>query len=399
MVTRISLPVLFTGALLAGSAQAQTAFQRTLNADTMPNLVPNPGFEETLRLQCAWTQDAAKFNEEVMVAWTSPTETTPDHFSLKNDPECWSHPGKRTDGRARPHTGEAMAGIKTWGRGNTPTHWHEYLQAQFPETLQTGVRYVAECWVMRASFSNEASNNIGLLVTGVPIRTRDCLPLYITPTVNEDKLIKKSGWYKVSGVFEAKGDEKFLLVGNFYGDEATQHERFPQGERGAYYFIDDVNVRIAPPDMPLTPRPKESSPPPPKERVADHASTTVVDIHQVEPEVGKSIRLDNIFFDFDKATLKPESEAELTKVVDLLTDYPHMRIEIHAHTDDQGSDAYNIRLSNDRAKAVVDHLIKEKVDTDRLTWKGYGKSRPVADNATEEGRAHNRRVEFTVLDR
>ncbi|MBP6392594.1 MAG: OmpA family protein, partial [Flavobacteriales bacterium] len=84
---------------------------------------------------------------------------------------------------------------------------------------------------------------------------------------------------------------------------------------------------------------------------------------------------------------------------DLLTDYPHMRIEIHAHTDDQGSDAYNIRLSNDRAKAVVDHLIKEKVDTDRLTWKGYGKSRPVADNATEEGRARNRRVEFTVLER
>ena len=399
MAIRIPLLPLLAGVLLAGSAQAQTALQRSLNADTMPNLVPNPGFEETLRLQCAWTQDAAKFNEEVMVAWTSPTETTPDHFSLKNDPACWSHPGKRTDGRARPHSGEAMAGIKTWGRGNTPTHWHEYLQAQLPETLHAGVRYVAECWVMRASFSNEASNNIGLLLTGVPIRTRDCLPLYITPTVNEDKLVKKSGWYKVTGVFEATGDEKFLLIGNFYGDEATQHERFPQGERGAYYFIDDVNVRIAPPDMPLSPRPKQSVPPPPKERVEDHASTTVVDIHQVEPEVGKSIRLDNIFFDFDKATLKPESETELAKVVDLLTDYPHMRIEIHAHTDDQGSDAYNIRLSNDRAKAVVDHLIKEKVDTDRLTWKGYGKSRPVADNAAEEGRARNRRVEFTVLER
>ncbi|MBL8009250.1 MAG: OmpA family protein [Flavobacteriales bacterium] len=395
MVRTVLLPALLAAAPLF----AQTGLQRTLNADTMPNLVPNPGFEETRRLQCAWTQDATKFNEELMVGWTSPTETTPDHFSLRNDPGCWSHPGKRTDGRARPHGGEAMAGIKTWGRGNTPTHWHEYLQIELTAPLEAGVRYVAECWVMRASFSNEASNNIGLLLAAEPIRSRDCLPLHITPTVNEDKLVRKSGWHKVSGVFEAAGGERFVLVGNFYSDEATQHERFPEGERGAYYFVDDVNVRVAPPGSALSPKPRESVPPPPKMRVADHAGTAQVELPRVEPEVGKSIVLDHIFFDFDKAELKPESHAELEKVVHLLTDYPHMRIEIGAHTDDQGSEAYNIRLSNDRAKAVVDHLVKEKVDADRLSWKGYGKSRPVADNSSEEGRAKNRRVEFTVLER
>ncbi|MBK6627605.1 MAG: OmpA family protein [Flavobacteriales bacterium] len=395
MVRTALLPALLAAAPLL----AQTGLQRTLNADTMPNLVPNPGFEETRRLQCAWTQDATKFNEEVMVGWTSPTETTPDHFSMLSDPGCWSHPGKRTDGRARPHGGVAMAGIKTWGRGNTPTHWHEYLQIELAAPLEAGVRYVAECWVMRASFSNEASNNIGLLLATEPIRSRDCLPLYITPMVNEDKLVKKSGWHKVNGVIEAAGGERFVLVGNFYSDEATQHERFPEGERGAYYFVDDVNVRVAPPGSALSPKPSESVPPPPKVRVADHAGTAQVELPRVEPEVGKSIVLDHIFFDFDKADLKPESHAELEKVVHLLTDYPHMRIEIGAHTDDQGSEAYNIRLSNDRAKAVVDHLVKQKVDADRLSWKGYGKSRPVADNSSEEGRARNRRVEFTVLER
>ncbi|MBV6405773.1 MAG: OmpA family protein [Flavobacteriales bacterium] len=395
----MSRTVLLPALLAAAPLFAQTGLQRALNADTMPNLVPNAGFEETKRLQCAWTQDAGKFNQEVMVAWTSPTETTPDHFSLRNDPGCWSHPGKRTGGRARPHGGEAMAGIKTWGRGNTPTYWHEYLQVELTTPLEAGVRYVAECQVMRASFSNEASNNIGLLLTSVPVRTRDCLPLYLTPTVNEDRVVRKGGWHKVSGVFEAVGGERFLLIGNFYGDEATQHERFPEGERGAYYFVDDVNVRVAPPGSTVSPRPKESVPPPPKVRVADHTGTAQVDLPRVEPEVGKSIRLDNIFFDFDKAELKAESHEELEKVVHLMTDYPHLRIEIGAHTDDQGSEAYNIRLSNDRAKAVVDHLIKEKVDAGRLSWKGYGKSRPVADNATEEGRAKNRRVEFTVLER
>jgi outer membrane protein OmpA-like peptidoglycan-associated protein len=71
-----------------------------------------------------------------------------------------------------------------------------------------------------------------------------------------------------------------------------------------------------------------------------------VDLYEVEPEVGKSIRLDNIFFDFDKAVIKSESETELNKVADLLTDYPFMRIEISAHTDDQGTDAYNLQLSD-----------------------------------------------------
>ncbi|MBL8001770.1 MAG: OmpA family protein [Flavobacteriales bacterium] len=396
--------MLFRPALLVACAlavaplAAQNILQRTLNNDTMPNLVPNPGFEVTKRVQCAWTQQARKFNEEVMVDWMSPTETTPDLFSTTADKDCWGHPAKRTNGKALPHGGSNMCGIKVYGRGNTPTHWHEYLQVALPEALQGGTRYVVECWVLRASFSNEASNNIGIALHDVPVKTRDCLPLYITPVVNEEKLVK-GGWHKVSGVIEAAGNERYLLIGNFYSDETTVHERQPDGERGAYYFIDDVNVRIAPSGMALTPKPKASVPPPPKVKVEDHASSAKVDILNVEPAVGTRIRLDNIFFDFDKATLKPESQAEIDKVTDLLTDYPHLRIEIEAHTDDQGSDAYNLKLSEDRAKAVVDALVKEKIEVERLAWKGYGETKPLAPNTTEEGRAKNRRVEFRVVER
>jgi outer membrane protein OmpA-like peptidoglycan-associated protein len=377
---------------------AQSVLQRTLNNDTMPNLVPNPGFEVTKKVQCAWTQQSRKFNEEVMVDWMSPTETTPDLFSTNADPTCWSNPAKRTNGKALPHTGTNMCGIKVYGKGNTPTYWHEYLQIALPEPLHAGTRYVVECWTMRAPFCNEASNNIGIVLNDVPVKTRDCLPLYITPQVNAEKMVK-SGWHKVSGVIEATGSERYLLIGNFYGDEATVHERQPEGERGAYYFIDDVNVRLAPPGTDLTPKPKTSVPPPPKIKAEDHASSAKVDILNVEPAVGTRIRLDNIFFDFDKATLKTESEAEIEKVVDLLTDYPYLRIEIEAHTDDQGSDAYNLKLSEDRAKAVVDALVKEKIELERLAWKGYGETKPLTPNTTEEGRAKNRRVEFRVVER
>src|SRR5262245_10294922 len=113
---------------------AQNLLQRTVVNDTMPNLVPNPGFERCERDYCAWTQEARKFNENV-ADWRSPTETTPDLFSIALDPSCWAHPGKRTNGRAQPHAGERMVGLKTWGKGNTPTFWHEYIQVELPDTL------------------------------------------------------------------------------------------------------------------------------------------------------------------------------------------------------------------------------------------------------------------------
>lgn len=384
----------------APSLFAQNVFQRALNNDTMPNLVPNPGFEAVLKVPCAWTQQAAKFNEDVMVAWNSPTETTPDLFSTEADPKCWSNPARRTGGKASPHGGKAMVGIKIWGKGNTPTYWHEYVQATLPAPLVKGTRYIVECWALRANFSSEASNNVGLYLSPVPVKTRDNLPLYFTPQVNAEEVLSSNHWKKVSGVIEAAGDERYLLIGNFYGDDATQHERQPQGERGAYYFIDDVKVRVAPPGTALTPRPKESIPPPPKLVVADHASTKEVPLPKAEPpQVGKSMRLDNIGFEFAKATLTPESKTELDELADMLIDYPNMRIEVEGHTDDVGSDASNMALSEARANAVVEFLLGRKIEKERITAHGYGETRPLKPNTDDASRALNRRVEFRVTSR
>ena len=266
--------------------------------------------------------------------------------------------------------------------------------------MEAGTRYVVECWALRANFSEQASNNIGLYLSSVPVKTRDNLPLYYTPHVNADEMVKGTRWKKVSGVIEAKGDERYLLIGNFYSDEATLHEQQERGERGAYYFIDDVNVRIAPPGADVTPRPKESTPPAPKVIVADHASTKEVELPRTEPpEVGKRIRLDNIGFEFAKATLTPESKQELDQLADMLIDYPLMRIEVEGHTDDIGSDASNMVLSQDRAQAVVDFLRKRKVEKERITAQGYGETRPLVPNDNEANRALNRRVEFRVTEK
>jgi outer membrane protein OmpA-like peptidoglycan-associated protein/tetratricopeptide (TPR) repeat protein len=114
-------------------------------------------------------------------------------------------------------------------------------------------------------------------------------------------------------------------------------------------------------------------------------------------EVGSVIVLNNIFFDFNKSTLRPDSYAELDRLLKLLNDLPTLRIEISGHTDNIGSAAYNKTLSENRAKAVVDWLTGKGIKADRLTYVGYGFDKPIATNDTEEGRQMNRRTEFKVI--
>jgi outer membrane protein OmpA-like peptidoglycan-associated protein len=112
--------------------------------------------------------------------------------------------------------------------------------------------------------------------------------------------------------------------------------------------------------------------------------------------VGTKIVLRNIFFDFDKATLRPESTYELERLIQLLKDIPTMKIEIGGHTDNKGSDEYNLKLSANRAASVVSYLSTHGIDKIRLTSSGYGETKPMATNDTEDGRQLNRRTEFEI---
>ncbi len=121
------------------------------------------------------------------------------------------------------------------------------------------------------------------------------------------------------------------------------------------------------------------------------------DLYLVPIEVWQVVRINNIFFDFAKSTLKPESYPELNRVVEFLNDNPSVNIELSGHTDAIGADADNLKLSSDRAKSVMDYFVSKNISASRMSSKGYGESLPVASNDTEEGRALNRRVEFKIL--
>lgn len=121
------------------------------------------------------------------------------------------------------------------------------------------------------------------------------------------------------------------------------------------------------------------------------------DLYLVPIEVGATVRLNNIFFETGKADLKTESYVELNRVIEFLQQNPNVKIELSGHTDNVGNADFNKSLSQKRADAVMAYLVSKGIDPSRLEAKGYGMEKPVADNATDEGKAMNRRVEFTIL--
>ena len=123
--------------------------------------------------------------------------------------------------------------------------------------------------------------------------------------------------------------------------------------------------------------------------------TVDIALHPIES--GERIALRNVFFETGRWQILPESEYELAKVVDLLTKNPTLKIELGGHTDNVGRPEANQRLSEQRAKAVYDHLISKGIPSDRLSYKGYGETQPVATNDTDEGRRENRRTEIKVM--
>lgn len=112
------------------------------------------------------------------------------------------------------------------------------------------------------------------------------------------------------------------------------------------------------------------------------------------PPAPKTLTLEGVNFDNDKATLRPEAMVILDQAAETLKEWGDVKVEVAGHTDSSASDAYNLQLSERRANAVRDYLISKGVAAERLTAKGYGESMPVADNSTAEGRFKNRRVEL-----
>lgn len=174
-----------------------------------------------------------------------------------------------------------------------------------------------------------------------------------------------------------KGDESSLIVSPDGSTAIFSSDKFGgQGGLDLYSFALPEEARSKPVEY--------------KEEITEVAP---------EMEVGESITLKNVFFQTGKYTLLEVSIVELDKVVEMMQKHPNMRIELGGHTDNVGRPESNQKLSEQRAKAVYDYLVSHGIAAERLTYKGYGQTQPVADNDTAEGRLQNRRTVFTILEK
>ena len=130
----------------------------------------------------------------------------------------------------------------------------------------------------------------------------------------------------------------------------------------------------------------------------EYEGSILVKNFKLQPlEVGEQVRLDNIFFELNSSDLKDESVVELNKIIKFMASNPFLVIEIGGHTDNSGSKAYNLNLSDDRARSVKDALVQRGIPSDRIQTKGYGMSVPLNTNSSEQERALNRRTELKII--
>lgn len=123
-----------------------------------------------------------------------------------------------------------------------------------------------------------------------------------------------------------------------------------------------------------------------------------VDVTEVDGGDAILVNLpDGVTFDVGSYTIKPAFRDTLNTVADSLQQYPDSLVDVYGHTDSTGSDSFNQRLSEQRAQAVANYMTSRGVNSARIRWQGFGETAPIADNATAEGRARNRRVEIKII--
>lgn len=357
------------------------------------NLVPNPDFEALIGKRPKGDIDGSGIFQYNMVAWKSPTESTPDvKIGLPSEIKKAKRDGIDLD---KPHSGYKMVAILTHNpESKRHETYREYIQVKLKKPLKKGEEYYCEFWACRARLSKFVSNNLGVALSPTRLREDGWNPLTkIVPDYNYGEIINadKREWQRISFTFTSPNRSEYICIGNFFTNEETtlikvktpiQATVDEKPFENSYYLIDDVmlcSTRILEPE----PEPEPEPIPEPEPAAAP-------------PVVGAVIKLDRVFFETAKWALLSESHDQLAEVVTLMNEYPSMEIAINGHTDSRGDGSYNQKLSENRTKSVYEYLIEQGIDASRMEYIGYGETKPIADNKYADGRQLNRRVEFVV---
>lgn len=343
---------------------------------TNKNLVPNGSFENykkktsSIKSAIPWTQIASV-----------------DYYQKPLDNDTTMERGA--------YDGECYIGLRF------QKQYKEFAQVKLVEPLKYKQVYYFEMQVRLAFWSNAVLKSFGVLFSKTGYKNqKDVDKVFMIDTTNtKTGLNGNYKWMKISGYYKAYGGEKYITIGNFSPEIKKDMMRlnfFKYGFRvfgfmEAYYFVD--NVKLIPVKEPEEPIEVEIVGSVYVEK--NHQRDSIKSIKETL-KTGDKIILKHIYFDEGKAYLLPDSYQELNKIVKYLNQHSEWIVQINGHSDNTGSKRKNLKLSEERAKAVFLYLIEKGVQN-KMYFKGYGDTQPIGDNNTMEGRIKNRRVEIEIL--
>jgi outer membrane protein OmpA-like peptidoglycan-associated protein len=356
------------------------------NLSAQDNLVPNSSFEQYYRCPSSFSTDRRDY---FLPGWSSPNNGTPDYFHQcswgDNDvPFNWA-------GQSNAHTGMGYSGIYTWSENGK--NYREYIQCELSTPLLKGAKYKVEFHFKLSSYSVFATDRMGLIFSDSTLNKDDDKLIRHNSALQRSKSssFTDNQWEVATFEYAAKGGERVLVIGNFSDDRSTHHTKLDSRKgksfmlsASAYYYIDDVSVI-------------QTWPPVVVETETEIPTDSLVWTDGRKIQTNEIYILKNIQFEFDSYELLDISFTELDKLASVLNERPQWRVELTGHTDDQGSDQYNLELSQHRAQKVGDYLVGKGITGERIQIQGFGKQYPLVKKVDEGARSVNRRVEVRFL--
>jgi OOP family OmpA-OmpF porin len=344
------------------------------------NLIPNPGFEKYM-------------NKGLYLPAAKPWKNiyTVDYyhqpFKLNNDK------------KVEPHSGKSFVGLRYQSK------YREYMLVRLDSVLKPGHIYTVELWFCMGEWSTRALKSLGVCFSKKQLNQQQ---VEEAPVESKVEVGRKKGiigdykWTKLTMQYKAQGGEHFITFGNMAPDVDKDMVRIGKlfSKKEAYYFMDDValfdnqhvdTATVIPSAIRQQTKAKDSLHPVLKNTAMDTTRPSGKDFN-----VGQIIKLHNVFFESGNAELLEESYDELDYMVQFLNENPDLEVRVNGHTDNSGYALNNQTLSDQRAYAVYNYLLRKGVKGN-ISYKGFGATKPLATNSTPAGRARNRRVELEVI--
>jgi OmpA-OmpF porin, OOP family len=392
---------IYKGSMPAGRITLQNGItDTTLQAPLIVglNLIINPEFDYFYYKPVPVIYDGRSRIEEWIPFWTTPGIYTPDYLSNLRTIDVLSYhylfdftlPDKFS-----------YAGFALYKRSES---YSEYIQGKLIKPLISGQKYCLKVSVAQPSYSGFSVNRIAFYLSPGPVKIDESnessiKPQIILPTSTVDN----KQFITLCDFFVAEGGEQFISIGRFTSAgklDIVQRENILQSnfgiENSAYYILNRVELNEIQDTMECYCKDDII-------QIDTNKTITTPEILLIDNDLarlkeGNSVILKNVNFEFDRYNLLQSSESILKTLLTFLNDNPEVRLLISGHTDDTGSEEYNLELSVNRAKSVYYWLINNGIDQSRLQFSGFGKSLPLYKETGEKFRALNRRVEVRIID-